>query len=185
MILTKGCATCGGRSTSTFEFGEPGQAGPRNILTIVDILGNLLEVKSDGATRYRRADDHRGRDSDVFLERAEDRRSNEEEEEEEERAEVANAEARSRCKHQRYCEQLEFPARSQYRIFAMNRDLTACEYLHRSVRREQEVAAVFGDATSMIQYPISRRPELRRLITFVPVEPELGSKEISSRHWVR
>lgn len=169
---------------STFEFGESADASPRTVLTAIDILGNLLEVKSDGATRYHRADHER--DGDAPLERAEDRRSNEEEkEEEEERAEVANSEASFRCKHQRYCEKLEFPARSQYRIFAMNRDLTACEYLHRSVRREQEVAAVFGDGTSMIQYPISRRPELRRLITFVPVEPELGSKEISCQYWVR
>lgn len=67
----------------------------------------------------------------------------------------------------------------------MNRDLTACEYLHRSVRREQEVAAVFGDEMSMIQYPISRRPELHRLITFVPVKPELASKEIFCQYRVR
>lgn len=172
---------------STFEFGESADAGPRTVLTTIDILGNLLEVKSDGAARYHRADHER--DGDVPLEPAEDRRrSNEEEkgeEEEEEGAKVANSGASFRYKHQRYCEKLEFPARSQYRIFAMNRDLTACEYLHRSVRREQEVAAVFADGTSMIQYPISRRPELRRLITFVPVEPELGSKEISCQYRVR
>ncbi|KAL0134472.1 hypothetical protein PUN28_001336 [Cardiocondyla obscurior] len=82
--------------------------------------------------------------------------------------EDASLDPRIHCKHERYCETLKFPARSQYRIFAMNRDLTACEYPHRSVRREQKVAAVFGDEMSMIQYPISRRPELHRLITFVP-----------------
>ncbi|EFN84510.1 hypothetical protein EAI_07335 [Harpegnathos saltator] len=185
-VLSKECATCGGRSMSTFEFNEFADAAPRTILTTIDILGNLLEIKSDGATRYHRADcEH---DGGVHVERGEDRRNNEkedeeeeeeEEEKEEERAEVVNSGARFCCKHQRYCEKLGFPARSQYRIFAMNRDLTAYEYLHRSVRREQEVAAVFDDGTSMIQYPISRRPELRRLITFVPVELELRSKEIS------
>lgn len=125
----------------------------------------MLEVKSDGTTSYHRP--YRRRES------------NGEEERGDNRGEDANSGTRIHRKHGRYCEMLKFPARSQYRIFAMNRDLTACEYLHRSVRRERELAAVFADETSMIQYPISRRPELRRLITFVPMEPESGSKEIS------
>lgn len=169
---------------STYKFPESFEAGSRTILTTSGILGNVLEVKSDGTTRYHRSENRRhirrGREcnGDV-LENGEERRSDEEGD--------ANSEARIHYKHERYCETLKFPARSQYRIFAMNRDLTACEYLHRSVRREQEVAAVFGDemSMSMIQYPISRRPELRRLITFVPVKPELGSKEISCQYRVR
>ncbi|TGZ58324.1 Uncharacterized protein DBV15_10480 [Temnothorax longispinosus] len=176
VIFWKTCATCGGSTTSTYKFRESSEVGLRTILTTDDILGNVLEVKSDGTTRYYRGDDRRyvrrGREcNDDILDRGEERRSNDEED--------ASSGARIHCKHERYCETLKFPARSQYRIFAMNRDLTACEYLHRSVRREQEVAAaVFGDEMSMIQYPISRRPELHRLITFVPVKPELGSKEI-------
>ncbi|KYN12213.1 hypothetical protein ALC57_15610 [Trachymyrmex cornetzi] len=161
-VFWKICATCGGRSMSTSQ----------TILTTVGILGDMLEVKSDGTTRYHRNEDHqKGREcNDDGLEYGEEKRNSEEK--------GANLEARIYCKHERYCEMLKFPARSQYRIFAMNRDLTACEYLHRSVRREQELAAVFGDEMSTIQYPISRRPELRRLIIFVPVEPELGSKEM-------
>lgn len=168
-MFSKVCTTCGGRSISTYKFPESAEAGSRTILTTIDIVGNVLEVKSDGTTRYHREGRKYECNGDV-LENIEEKRSNEED---------ANSEARFHCKHERYCEKLKFPARSQYRIFAMNRDLTACEYLHRSVRREQEVAAVFDDETSMIQYPISRRPELRRLITFVPMEPELRSKEIS------
>ncbi|XP_024880001.1 uncharacterized protein LOC112459866 [Temnothorax curvispinosus] len=183
VIFWKTCATCGGSTTSTYKFRESSEIGLRTILTTDDILGNVLEVKSDGTTRYYRGDDRRyvrrGREcNDDILERGEERRSNDEED--------ASSGARIHCKHERYCETLKFPARSQYRIFAMNRDLTACEYLHRSVRREQEVAAaVFGDEMSMIQYPISRRPELHRLITFVPVKPELGSKEIFCQYRVR
>jgi len=173
----KTCATCGGKST--YNFRESSEAGSRTILTTVSILGDVLEVKSDGTTYYHRNEYRReGHESnnDVF-EHDEKRRSNEEED--------ANSKARIHRKHERYCKMLKLPARSQYRIFAMNRDLTACEYLHRSVRREQEMAAVFGDEMSMMQYPISRRPELRRLITFVPVKPELRSKEIFCQYRVR
>lgn len=164
---------------STYKFRESG-ASSQTILTTADILGNVLEVKSDGTTRYYRSEDRqyirKGCECNDIHE-CEERRGSEEED--------ANSEARIHCKHERYCETLKFPARSQYRIFAMNRDLTACEYLHRSVRREQEVAAVFGDEMSMIQYPISRRPELHRLITFVPVKQELASKEIFCQYRVR
>lgn len=165
---------------ATYKFRESSETDLRTILTIVDILGNVVEIKSDGTARYHHEDRSYARggyecNGDI-LERNEER-SNEEEN--------ANLKASFHCKHKRYCERLKFPARSQYRIFAMNRDLTAREYLHRSVRREQEMAAGFDDGTSMIQYPISRRPELRRLITFVPVEPELGSKEMSCRQRVR
>ncbi|XP_018311927.1 uncharacterized protein [Mycetomoellerius zeteki] len=170
-MFWKTCATCGGRSMSTCKFWEF-RTDSQTILTTVGILGDMLEVKSDGTTRYYRNEDHKkSREcNDDVLECGEEKRSSEERD--------ANSEAKIHCKHERYCEMLKFPARSQYRIFAMNRDLTACEYLHRSVRHEQELAAVFGDEMSMIQYPISRRPELRRLIIFVPVEPELGSKEM-------
>ncbi|CAL1685299.1 unnamed protein product [Lasius platythorax] len=165
VTLSKICATCGGRSISSYKFRKSSDAGSRTILTTIDILGNVLEVKSDGTTSYRRP--HIRGESNG----------------EEGGSDVGMADGNSGTgihrKHGRYCEMLKFPARSQYRIFAMNRDLTACEYLHRSVRRERELAAVFGDETSMIQYPISRQPELRRLITFVPMEPESGSKEIS------
>lgn len=163
---------------STCKFWEF-RTDSQTILTTVGILGDMLEVKSDGTTRYYRNEDHKkSREcNDDVLECGEEKRSSEERD--------ANSEAKIHCKHERYCEMLKFPARSQYRIFAMNRDLTACEYLHRSVRHEQELAAVFGDEMSMIQYPISRRPELRRLIIFVPVEPELGSKEMFYQYRVR
>ncbi|KYM97397.1 hypothetical protein ALC62_11689 [Cyphomyrmex costatus] len=175
-VFWKTCATCSGSSTSTYKFWES-RADSQTSLT-TGILGDVLEVKSGGTTRYHRSEDHqKGREcNDDILEYGKEKRSNEERD--------ANSEARIHYKHERYCETLKFPARSQYRIFAMNRDLTACEYLHRSVRREQELAAVFGDEMSMIQYPISRRPELRRVITFVPVEPELGSKEMFRQYRV-
>jgi len=161
------------------SFVKSAEAGPQ-ILTTIDILGNVFGVKNDGVPRVitpliRTERDTTGKT--ILLVHSEDGRSHEEKD--------TNSEARLYCKHERYCEMLKFPARSQYRIFTMNRDLTAYEYLHRSVRREQETAAVFGDETSMIQYPISRRPELRRLITFVPVKPELRSKEISRQYRVR
>ncbi|XP_070163004.1 uncharacterized protein [Polyergus mexicanus] len=159
VTFSKICATCGERSISTCKFRKSSDGGPQTILTTIDILGNALEVKSDGTTSYHRP--YRRRESNEGMEGRSD------------------SGTRIHRKHGRYCEMLKFPARSQYRIFAMNRDLTACEYLHRSVRRERELAAVLGDETSMIQYPISRRPELRRLITFMPMEPEPGSKEIS------
>ncbi|KAL6265545.1 hypothetical protein P5V15_002340 [Pogonomyrmex californicus] len=160
VTFSKKCATCGGRSISTYKFRE-----------------NVLEIESDGTTRYstkRRPLIYRKKRA--LMQRRHSRSLRRKTKLRRRRR--RNLEARIHCKHELYCEMLKFPMRSQYRIFAMNRDLTACEHLHRSDRREQEVAAVF-DETSMIQYPISRRPELRRLITFVPVKPELGSKEIS------
>lgn len=164
---------------SIYDFWESSEVGSRTILTTTGILGDVLEVKNDGATRYHRSEDRRYMrrecNDDVF-EHGEEKRSSEEGD--------ANSEPGIHCKHERYYETLKFPARSQYRIFAMNRDLTACEYLHRSVRREQEVA-VFGNEMNMIQYPISHRPELRRLITFMPMKPELGSKEIFCQYQVR
>lgn len=174
--LSKICATCGGGSISTYKFrksSDDDDVDARTILTTIDILGNVLEVKSDGTTSYR---PHIWEDEEEAEEEGgggdEGRKEMAREEED------TDSGTRIHRKHGRYCEMLKFPARSQYRIFAMNRDLTACEYLHRSVRA-RELAAVFGDETSMIQYPISRQPELRRLITFVPMEPESGSKEIS------
>ncbi|XP_029667317.1 uncharacterized protein LOC115237996 [Formica exsecta] len=165
VTFSKICATCGERSISTYKFRKSSDGGPQTILTTIDILGNVLEVKCDGTTSYRRP--YRRRESNEGVEEGSDE------------GEDGNSGTRIHRKHGRYCEMLKFPTRSQYRIFAMNRDLTACEYLHRSVRHERELAAVLGDETSMIQYPISRRPELRRLITFMPMEPESGSKEIS------
>lgn len=165
MTFSKICATCGGRSISTYKFRKSSDADSRTILTTIGIPGDVLEVKSDGTTNYR---PHRRRESNGEGGGGGGNRG-----------EDANSGTRIHRKHGRYCEMLKFPARSQYRIFAMNRDLTACEYLHRSVRRERELAAVFANETSVIQYPISRRPELRRLITFVPMKPESGSKEIS------
>ncbi|KAL6441540.1 hypothetical protein ACFW04_003594 [Cataglyphis niger] len=195
VTFSKICATCGGRSISTYKFRKSSDAGPQTILTTIDILGNVLEVKSDGTTSYRHP--YRRRESDEGEEEESDEGESDEGESDKresdegvsdegvsdegvsDEGEDGNSGTRIHRKHERYCEMLKFPERSQYRIFAMNRDLTACEYLHRSVRREQELAAVLGDETSMIQYPISRRPELRRLITFMPMEPESGSKEIS------
>ncbi|EZA51735.1 hypothetical protein X777_09491 [Ooceraea biroi] len=181
VLLTEMCATCGGKSSTTLKFWDFVQTSSRTILTTTDIFGNALEVKSDGSTSFHLETDlcvegghERNDDDDDVPEHNGERRNSEEQR--------AKSQARIHRKHERYCKMLKFPARSQYRIFAMNRDLTAREYLHRSVRREQEVAAVFGDETSMIQYPISRRPELRRLITFVPVEPKLRSKELSYQY---
>lgn len=167
---------------STYDFRESSGVGSRTIFTTAGILGDVLEVKSDGTTRYHRSEDHqyirrRRECNDDVLEHGEEKRSSEEGD--------ANSKSGIHCKHERYCETLKFSARSQYRIFAMNRDLTACEYLHRSVRREQEVAAVFGDEKSIIQYPILHRPGLHCLITFVPMKSELGSKEIFCQDQVR
>lgn len=166
MTFSKICPTCGGSSISTYKFRKSSDAGSQTIFTTIGILGDVLEVKSDGTASYRRPYRRRGSNGE---EEGGDNRGGED----------ANSGTRIHRKHGRYCKTLKFPARSQYRIFAMNRDLTACEYLHRSVRRERELAAVFADETNVIQYPISRRPELRRLITFVPMETESGSKEIS------
>ncbi|XP_018347830.1 PREDICTED: uncharacterized protein LOC108751859 isoform X1 [Trachymyrmex septentrionalis] len=175
-MFWKVCSTCGGRSISTYKFWES-EVDSQTILTTVGILGDMLEINSDGTTRYHRNENYQKNCecNDDVLE-CEEKINSEEK--------SANSKARIHCKHGRYCEMLKFPVRSQYRIFAMNRDLTACEYLHRSVRREQELAAVFGDEMGMIQYPISRRPELRRLIIFVPVEPKLGSKEMFCKYRV-
>jgi len=148
---------------------------PRTILMFTDIFKNSVEIKSDGSSNFHATlDPEEEQDfNDNYDNYEDDKDINQK----------SSVMERIFRKHKRYCEILKFPERHQYRIFAMNRDLTAREYLHRSVR--QEVAAVFGDEMSMIQYPISRRPELCRLITFVPVEPELGSKELSCQYWVR
>ncbi|RLU23777.1 hypothetical protein DMN91_003985 [Ooceraea biroi] len=155
VLLTEMCATCGGKSSTTLKFWDFVQTSSRTILTTTDIFGNALEVKSDGSTSFHLETDlcvegghERNDDDDDVPEHNGERRNSEEQR--------AKSQARIHRKHERYCKMLKFPARSQYRIFAMNRDLTAREYLHRSVRREQEVAAVFGDETSMIQSKLLR-----------------------------
>lgn len=55
------------------------------------------------------------------------------------------------------------------RMFSINRNLTAYEYIHRLTRNQIELMGVFDDDTSVILYPSSDRPTLRRLITLVPV----------------
>jgi len=167
------CATCSRKSTATLKFWEFPESGlhARPILVFNDILGNSVEINTDGSSNFH-----------VVLDPWEPYETDDDDDDYN-----PNTKRRSsileKMSHKQYCETLKLPTRNQYRIFAMNRDLTAREYLHRSVR--QEMAAVFGDEMSMIQYPISRRPELCRLITFVPVEPELRSKELSCQYRVR
>lgn len=136
----------------------------------------------DGRTRYRRKRQPSGRrESSSYvnvLESNKEEESYEEEGTQEEQSEEnENSERKHGCDHER----LRFVTRgSQYRLFSMNRDLTAYEYLRRSVRNQEELAAVFDNKTSVILYSTSRRPELRRLITFETAKPESRSKALLS-----
>ncbi|XP_076388543.1 uncharacterized protein LOC105662405 isoform X2 [Megachile rotundata] len=154
------CAICGSQSTSTYEF-FPFES-PAVIFSSRDVFKNVFEVKDDGTTSYHRKEPS-GSNSNVDL-----LEGKEIYEEEDERFE-------HRCDHERLCFQLND---IRCRIFSINRNLTAYEYLHRSASNRAELATAFDNETSAILYPSSRRPKLRRLIMFEPSKPEPRSKTL-------
>ncbi|KAK2587341.1 hypothetical protein KPH14_003058 [Odynerus spinipes] len=195
------CATCAGRSTTVYNFHE--RSGPimPTIFTSTDLFGNVFEVKSDGTTSYRRGKSRKRSsakfDFDKNAERLGDLAETSEDEDQKDEEEVEEKEDQEDEErgdrsydgandHEKYCG--EFVALStrqrpevarRYRIFSMNRDLTAHEYVHRSVRIEEETSTVFNNEANVIHHPVSvRRSNLRRLITFVPVETGLRSKAL-------
>ncbi|XP_017795503.1 PREDICTED: uncharacterized protein LOC108576939 [Habropoda laboriosa] len=161
------CATCGSQSTSTYSF-SPFESSV--IFTTVDVYGNVFGVKSDGSTyycprTYTTKRQNRSSSIDTVRQRKQEGQGGESDEEEEILEDI--------CRHER----LRFKTDNlSYRIFSMNRDLTAYEYIHRFERNQQELVAMYDDKTSMILYPGTRRPQLRRLITYQPVGTESRSK---------
>ncbi|KAG7204822.1 hypothetical protein KM043_005226 [Ampulex compressa] len=188
-LTNNACATCNGRSTSAYAFSSTLEDPTRTIFTSRDPAGCVLEVKADGSMEYRGKDGRKieekpGRDEEGTELRGGDDLDRDTSDNGEARSveERAGRRGFSVEEQEWYCESHDVASRGQYRIFAMNRDLTAYEYLHRSARLEQEVAAVSDNERSVIQYPIPRRPELRRLITFEPLELESRSKASRQPH---
>lgn len=67
---------------STYKFWKTAEAGPQTILTTIDILGNVLEVKNYGAAHHRREErsyvGKRHDNSDDFFEHSENGSNKEE-----------------------------------------------------------------------------------------------------------
>lgn len=162
------CATCGSRSTSTYNFFPSELAAV--VFTSVDVCGNILEVKDDGTICYdgksrptvRRKSDSCAHDAESGCG---------EEEGEEKSGEDRNSVIDGGCDHAACC-----TGSDRRRLFSMSRDLTAYEYHHRSVKRRAEAAAVFDNETSAIVYPAPRRSKLARLITLETAKLEPRSK---------
>ncbi|XP_015175806.1 PREDICTED: uncharacterized protein LOC107066065 [Polistes dominula] len=70
-------------------------------------------------------------------------------------------------------------------ILSINRDLNAYEYLHRSIRHQEEMIVHLNKDASAIFPPVSiHRSNLHHLITFVPLETELRSKALLQSHQI-
>lgn len=163
------CAACGSRSTSTYNFFPSELAAV--VFTSVDVCGNILEVKDDGTLRYGgKSHPPLCRKSDSRADAAESSYDKEEggsEEESEDENFVIDCDHAARCTGS---------VADRCRLFSMNRDLTAYEYHHRSVKRQVEAAAVFDNESSAIVYPAPRRSKLARLITLETTKLEPPSK---------
>lgn len=150
------CNICGNQSTSTYYF-FPFTIS--NILfTTTDVFGNVFEVKNDGNTNH-----YRNFEILKYQKQCVDNLSEESYEEgfEEEMLEPF-------CNH----ETLSIKRNGlTYRIFAMNRDFTGYEYIHRLVRNQVELTAMIDKDTSIISYPNPYQPVLHRLVMFYPVSP--------------
>ncbi|CAK9806855.1 Sperm-associated antigen 17 [Anthophora quadrimaculata] len=152
------CSTCDSQSTSVYNF-HPLKTSPV-IFTTTDVYGNVFKVNGDGSTYYcprtqmnKRQRRNSNMDSVQLKKEVEQYRESDAEKEIFEDI----------CDHER----LRFEANNlNYRIFSMNRDLTAYEYIHRFERNQEELMALYDDKTSMILYPGTHRPQLHRLITY-------------------
>ncbi|OAD62033.1 Sperm-associated antigen 17 [Eufriesea mexicana] len=156
------CTICGKQSTSTYNFFS--SVLPTALFTTVDVFGNILEVKDDGETNYHRnveTSKRQRRNSTVDEQHSKQQEYYKycEEEFEDDIAEPS-------CNHEALCFTKNVLG---CRMFSINRELTAYEYIHRLTRNQIELVAVFDDDSSIILYPSSHRPMLRRLITLEPV----------------
>lgn len=152
------CSICGNQSISTYYF-FPSMVSDI-LFSTIDVFGNVFEVKNDGSTTHCR-------NFEIFKyqKHCADNLS-EEEESYEERFEEGMFEPF--CNH----ETLSFKTNGlNYRIFAMNRDFTGYEYIHRLVRNQIELMAMIDKNTSIISYPNPYQPTLHRLVMFYPVYP--------------
>lgn len=130
------------------------------LFSTIDVFGNIFEVKSDGNTSH-----YRNFEILKYQKQCADNLS-EGEESYEGRFEEGMLE--SFCNH----ETLNFKANGlKYRIFAMNRDFTGYEYIHRLVRNQIELMAMIDKDTSIISYPNPYHSALHRLVMFYPVYP--------------
>ncbi|XP_034187492.2 uncharacterized protein LOC117607655 isoform X2 [Osmia lignaria lignaria] len=164
------CAICGNRSTSTynfclFEF-------PAVIFSTTDVFKNVFEVLNDGRTSYHRKETLERQKSKSNVDLVEGKVTYQDREETENEG---NECFEHYCDHERLCFR---PNDIRSRIFSINRNLTAYEYLHRSVSNQAELATTFDNQTSAIIYPSPHRPKLRRLIMFEPLKPESQSKTL-------
>ncbi|KOX77221.1 Sperm-associated antigen 17 [Melipona quadrifasciata] len=155
------CTTCGSQSTSKYNFSPFDSSAV--IFTTTDVFGNVFEVTSDGKTHYSRGTLKCQKISSTGVVTCE---------------EVFEEDVQTPCNH----ETLRFDEidRVDCRLFAINRDLTAYEYVHRFTRNEIELTSVFDREISAILYGSPRRPALRRLITFEPVGSESRLKNMLS-----
>lgn len=127
----------------------------------------------DGRTSYHRKETFERQGSESNADLVEGKETHQDIQEETENEE-------NEC-FEHYCdhERLRFrPDDIRSRIFSINRNLTAYEYLHRSVSNQAELATTFDNQTSAIFYPSSHRPKLRRLIMFEPLKPESRLKTL-------
>lgn len=60
---------------------------------------------------------------------------------------------------------------SRSKIFAMNRDLTAIEYLHRSEKLQHEKKISGGHMSSLIFYQVPGQPDLWYQLSLSPLKP--------------
>lgn len=175
------CDVCGGTSTSIFELDNSSQItddekeNNRTLMTTVDMFGNVFQVNHDGRTSLKNCDDARDSSSSEMT----DDNLEECSKEKKRRVTQRNME---KGEHSNLCLPAGYPLRSRYRIFAMNRDLTAYEYHHRSEWLQQEKTVFLNDESSFISHAIPRRPDLEYRLTFVPLKPLTASRKWLQPH---
>ncbi|XP_012281702.1 uncharacterized protein LOC105700447 [Orussus abietinus] len=145
------CKECGGTSDTVCKMSLE-KENAVDLVHTSDVLGNVFKVHSDGTTS------HRSVPGSCSMWDPEDG------------SEFQDPTCPKKCTP------LGFPLRSRFRVFAMKRDLSAYEYMHRSDAISEEMAAVHGERSSVVYYPVPGRLGLRYLMTMVSMTPKTRSQ---------
>ena len=167
-LSAKACSSCNTRTTTFYEFRYPGSGNGvdlsnGSVLTTADMFGNIFTVKYDGTSSYESK-------TKLFCgcERGDGAKSclDEYSSSESEKKEVEEPEQKKGTKPFH----TEVVSRRRCRIFAMNRDLTANEYIHRSEKLQHEKRILDDDKSSLVFYPVPRQADLLYQLSFFPVK---------------
>ncbi|XP_033227940.1 uncharacterized protein LOC117179874 [Belonocnema kinseyi] len=168
-LSTEACSNCNTRTTTFYELryldsGNGVDLSKGSVLTTTDMFGNIFRVKYDGTSSYESKKKlfcgcDRGSGGKSCLDEYSSRESEKKE------VEVHRQKKGTKSFHS------EVLSGGRCRFFAMNRDLTANEYLHRSEKLQHEKKIIADDKSSLIFYQVPGQPDLLYQMSLSPLKP--------------